>query len=322
MGHCTVDTSEHKTGVTVVIPREDVFEHKLVAASHVLNGFGKSLGLVQIEELGTLETPIALTNTLNVGLVHDALVEYTIRVTEKARKKLRSINPVVCECNDSFLSNIFKRAVKEEHVFDAIENACDDFAEGDVGGGKGISCHQLKGGIGSASRIIELDGREYTLGVLVQTNQGMLKDLIIGGKNIGKELVRVIDVKPQSDKGSIIMIVATDIPCTSRQLKRICKRAVLGAARLGSYTAHGSGEIVVGFSTANVFESEEKRDILCVKMINENEIDKPFRAAAEACEEAILNSLITANRVTGYSGNMRENLRSILDSHPDILLNK
>ena len=313
VGHCTIDTDKFKTGVTVILPHGgNIFRQKLVAASYVLNGFGKSVGLMQIDELGSLETPIALTNTLNVGLVFDALVGYILEALQKEKMKAASFNPVVCECNDSYLNNICERAVKKEHVIQAIENACEDFDEGDVGGGKGMSCHQLKGGIGSASRIVELDEKEYTLGVLVQSNHGMLEDLIVDGRNIGKDLVNRIKVKERTDKGSIIIIIATDIPCSSRQLKRICKRAGVGLARVGSYTGHGSGEVIIGFSTANIIVHDEKRDIVPIRLINENRIDKAFRAAAEACEEAVLNSMITAGRVAAPSGNTRESLKDYL----------
>jgi D-aminopeptidase len=310
VGHCTIDTDENKTGVTVILPQKNnIFVNKMVAACYVLNGFGKTAGLVQIEELGTLEAPIALTNTLNVGLVHDAIVEYMINESRNENVEITSINPVVCECSDRYLNNIQNRAVNKEHVFKALKDCCADFPEGDVGGGKGLSCHQLKGGIGSASRIVNLDGNDYTLGVLVQSNHGSLEDLTIDGKNIGKDLAQKISVKEADAKGSIIIIIATDIPCTSRQLKRICKRAGVGLARLGSYTGHGSGEIMIGFSNANIIKQDEKRDIIPLRIINENKINQVFRAVAEACEEAVLNSMITADRVVGYKGNVRESLK-------------
>ena len=159
VGHCTVDTERHKTGVTVVMPCEDdIFREKMVAACHVLNGFGKTAGLMQIQELGTLETPIALTNTLNVGLVHDAMVEYMCRRAEENGYPIRSVNPIVCECNDASLNDIRHRAVGEQEVFAAIRDASTDFAQGDVGAGKGMTCHDLKGGIGSSSRVLEIGG--------------------------------------------------------------------------------------------------------------------------------------------------------------------
>lgn len=313
VGHFTIDTNENKTGVTVILSQEkNMFNNKMVAASYVLNGFGKTAGLVQIEELGTLEAPIALTNTLNIGLVHDAIVEYMINEFKKENMEIKTLNPVICECNDSYLNNIHNRAVKKEHVFKAIENSCVDFEEGDIGAGKGVSCHQLKGGIGSASRIVKLDGKDYTLGVLAQSNHGLLEDLIIDGKSIGKDLAKKINVKEQDDNGSIIIIIATDIPCSSRQLKRICKRASVGLARLGSYMGHGSGEIMIGFSTANIIKHDENRDIVPLRIINENKMNQVFRSVAEACEEAILNSMVTADRVVGFSGNARESLKDYL----------
>ena len=155
VGHCTVDDERHKTGVTVILPCEDdIFRNKMPAAYHVLNGFGKTTGLMQIGELGTLETPIALTNTLNVGLVHDAMVEYMCRQGERRGYPVYSVNPVVCECNDASLNDIRHRAVGQAEVFAAIDAASADFAQGDVGAGKGMTCHDLKGGIGSSSRLV------------------------------------------------------------------------------------------------------------------------------------------------------------------------
>jgi len=323
VGHCTIDTDEHKTGVTVVMPMETGFSReKLVAGCHVLNGYGKTLGLMQIDEVGTLETPIALTNTLNVGLVHDALVDFMVREADKAGVDLKSTNPIVCECNDGYLSNIRKRAVGPEHVFEAIQSRAADFEEGDVGAGKGLSCHGFKGGIGSASRIVKLDGRDYTLGILVQSNHGLQKDLIVGGRHVGEEVARKLQIDENDsagegppegpDKGSVIMIIATDIPCSSRQLRRICKRAGVGLARLGSYIAHSSGEVVIAFSTAARLSSEDPRDIVPMEVMNEERMDWVFRAVAEACEEATLNSMVAAERVVGYSGNVRESLKDFL----------
>ena len=317
VGHCTIDNEENKTGVTVILPTEEnIFSNKVMAASFILNGFGKTQGLIQVDELGTLESPIALTNTLNIGIVHDAITEYMINQCDKDNIEMGSVNPIICECNDSYLNNIHSRAVKKEHVFKAIESCNEDFEEGDIGGGKGMSCHSLKGGIGSASRIVEFDGKEYTLGVLVQTNHGLLEDLTIDGKKVGKIISEKIAAKDTVEKGSIIIIIATDIPLCSRQLKRVCKRASVGIARVGSYIGHGSGDVIIGFSTANVIKEEGSKDIISLKIINENKIDKAFRAVAEACEEAVLNSMITANKVIGYNGHVRE---ALIDYIEDIL---
>ena len=306
VGHATIDTAQHKTGVTVILPCEDdIFQNKMVAACHVLNGFGKTAGLMQIQELGTLESPIALTNTLNVGLVHDALVEYLCTQAEKSGYAIRSVNPVVCECNDASLNDIRHRAVRHSHVLEAIENAAVEFPQGDVGAGKGMTCHDLKGGIGSSSRIFRIAGKTYTIGVLVLSNHGSLKDLTIGGKQIGLDIERRIH-EDTPDEGSCIMIVATDLPVTSRQLGRIIRRCSVGLARLGSYIGHGSGEVMVGFSTTNRIPANG--GIMDFKCIHESQIDTAFRAVAEATEEAVLNSMLNAKTVVGYSGKVRRSL--------------
>lgn len=313
VGHCTIDTDENKTGVTVILPIDkNIFTNKLIASSFILNGYGKSTGLMQIDEIGTLESIIALTNTMNVGLVYDAVTDYTIEECKKENIYLSTFNPVICECNDSYLNEIHNRVIKKEHVYKAIENATLDFEEGDVGAGKGMSCHQLKGGIGSASRIVNLNGTPYTVGVLVLSNHGLLKDLTISGRNIGKELSKKINVDQTTDKGSIISIIATDIPLSCRQLRRICKRAAVGLSRVGSYIGHGSGEIMLAFSTANVFKHGESLDITNIKVLNEEKIDNVFRAVAECEEEAILNSMITADRVVGIKGRVRETLKDYI----------
>lgn len=306
VGHCTVDNEMHKTGVTVVMPCcDDVFRSKMVAACHVLNGFGKTAGLMQIQELGTLESPIALTNTLNVGLVHDALVEYLCQRAEKNGYAIRSVNPVVAECNDASLNDIRHRAIGQEEVFSAIASACADFKQGDVGAGKGMTCHDLKGGIGSSSRVIEIGEKKFTLGVLALTNHGSLSDLTVFGENIGMEIEQKIK-EDTPDEGSCILIIATDLPVTSRQLGRIIRRCSVGLARLGSFIGHGSGEVFIGFSSANRIPYEA--DCLDIRCVHESQIDKAFRAAAEATEEAVLLSMFHAHMVTGYSGKVRRAL--------------
>ena len=303
VGHATIATESHNTGVTVVMPCPDnPFTRKLPCASFVLNGFGKTLGLVQIDELGTLETPIALTNTLNVGLVHDALVEYMVRRCEAENVPLRSVNPVVCECNDASLSDIRHRAVKQAHVFAAIDAARADFDEGAVGCGRGTTCHGLKGGVGSASRVMRLNGRQYTLGILTQTNHGRLADFTIEGERTGARIHEQLRDNPP-DKGSCIMILATDLPLSDRQLRRVIKRCSVGLARLGSFIGHGSGEVFIGFSTANrIAPDSDPRDVIPCEILNEDRIDTAFRAAAECAEEAVLNSMAAAEDVTGPGG--------------------
>jgi len=198
VGHSTIRTQENHTGVTVILPGKDnAFARNYVAASYVHNGFGKSCGLIQIDELGTLETPIALTNTLNVGVVWDALAEYVIRQCERDQVPVKSLNPVVGECNDSQINHIEKRGVRAEHVWEAIEHALEDFDEGDVGAGAGTICYGLKGGIGSASRVVELYGKEYTIGVLVQSNFGATEDFVLDGVLVGK---RILELKEKWEK--------------------------------------------------------------------------------------------------------------------------
>ena len=308
VGHTTIDRGEYQTGVTVILPpAENPFVHKMTAAAQVINGFGKTLGLVQLDELGTLETPIALTGTLNVGKVHDALVEYMVELCKKDGIELTSINPVVGECNDSFLNKLTDRPVEKEDVFAAIKSASADFQLGAVGAGRGTACHSLKGGIGSSSRVVTFDGKEYTVGVLVQTNHGRLADFtLLTGPEREQLLHRYDGAAP--DKGSCIMVLATDLPLSDRQLRRVLRRCPVGLIRLGSFIGHGSGEIAIGFSTGNQFDLNNHAAIQTVHQLDERQIDQVFRAAAEATEEAVLDSMLTAETVTGWKGHTKEAL--------------
>ena len=268
VGHYTVDTEEHKTGVTVILPcEENIFASKLTAAAFVHNGFGKTAGIPQIEELGTLESPIALTNTLNVGKVHDALVDYMVEQCERDGVELTSMNPVVGECNDASLNKITERVIGIPEVRAAIDGACRDFEEGDVGAGKGTTCFGMKGGIGSASRLVELDGKTYVVGVLVQSNFGKTKHFVLDGKPLGELISGKIE-EARKDEGSIMMVVGTDLPVSDRQLKRIIRRAGVGLSRCGSFMGHGSGDIMLGFSTGNVYRKEEERAVIAAAVMN------------------------------------------------------
>ena len=224
--------------------------------------------------------------------------------------RVTSINPVVGECNDAGLNAIADRVVTADHVREAIDTACVDFAEGDVGAGTGTRCYGLKGGIGSASRVVTLDGKPYTVGVLVQSNYGATADLMIDGRPVGQEISRWIQGK-ECDQGSIIVVLACDIPLTSRQLKRVIRRCSVGIARLGSYIGHGSGEVFLGFSTANVITADggEIQQISCVR---EDKLDLLFHAAGEATEEAILNSMVCAGEVRTGAGKIVCSLRDFL----------
>lgn len=305
VGHCTIDTEDHKTGVTVILPcKDNIFVNKLTAAAFVHNGFGKTTGIPQIEELGTLESIIGLTNTLNVGKVQEGIVDYMVELCEKDGEEISSINTVVGECNDASLNKITERVIGTEEVRAAIADAGKDFKEGDVGAGKGTTCFGMKGGIGSASRLVSLDGKEYVIGVLVQSNFGKTRNFVLNGRPLGEELCLKIE-EAKKDEGSIMMVVATDLPVSDRQLKRIIRRAGVGLSRCGSFMGHGSGDIMLGFSTANRFCRGEEAAVISVQQMNENHMDDIFEAAAEATEEAILNSLAMADTVTGYKGTKR-----------------
>ncbi len=317
VGHVTLKNGDTQTGVTTILPHQgNVFKEKVIASSHVINGFGKTMGLMQINELGTIETPILLTNTLSIGAAADALIEYMLDNNTEIGKTTGTVNPIVCECNDMFLNDIRARNITKQHVFDAIVNASPTFEEGSIGAGRGMLCYSLKGGIGTSSRIIDMKHGSYTLGVLTLTNFGILSDLVIAGKPIGQELKEhLIQAENDKDKGSVIIIVATDLPVSERQLNRIIKRAVTGLARTGSIITTGSGEVVIGFSTATKIPHENPYSSVPVSTIHEEDIDKAFRAVGEATEEAVLNSLITATHVIGREGNERPTLQDLINKH-------
>ncbi len=352
VGHATLDTDRHKTGVTVILPTtENIFTHKITASAHVINGFGKTAGLMQIQELGTLETPIVLTGTLNVGKMHDALVRYTIEQCAREGTICRSVNPVVGETNDGTLSVGADRPIGEEHFRAAVaearrllENKHETFAQGDVGAGKGTICHGLKGGIGSASRRMEIAGQGYTLGVLVQTNYGCIEDLRLDGLPVGHAVLDMIQeehktvaadttspaaqplqassaadpVEGQDDIGSIMIIVGTDLPLSDRQLGRILRRAAVGLCRMGSHVGHGSGDVVIGFTT-EARHGEDDRPVRTCHTLREDLLELPFHAVAECVEEAIANSLVAADRVTGFDGENTVTVRALGEFLPEAL---
>ena len=312
VGHCTLADGEVQTGVTALLPHQgDIFHDKVMAASHVINGFGKTTGLVQIDELGTLETPILFTNTLSVGTVETALVKYMLDKNPDICETTGSVNPVVCECNDSGLNDIRGLHVTEENVRAALVDSRADFAEGAVGAGRGMRCHGLKGGIGSASRVVELDGKQYTIGALVLSNHAVFDDLVVAGTPIQSLLDA--HIPPHEDKGSIITVLATDIPLSERQLRRLCHRALVGLSRTGSFCGNGSGEIVIAFATANRVPHYSEKAILPVGMLHDDAINPLFRAVAECVEESVLSSLLHAETVTGYHGRTVRCLSDLLD---------
>lgn len=312
VGHVNIDDVGVHTGVSaVLISEENPYLKPLNAGVYVLNGFGKSTGLMQIEELGEMESHIILTNTLGVGSAIEGLIRWNIEDLKSHGVELKSFNALVCECNDSKHNDIAKRSIQPEHVSSAIKNAKQgsfDFEQGSVGAGRGMTCHGLKGGIGSASRIFQTGGVSYTMGALVLSNYGVMKDFTIDGHNIGREITmmeyqkRKKKLSEDTDKGSIIMIMATDMPLTSRQIKRVLKRGSIGLARTGSHLGNGSGDVLVGFSTSNVRDRElycKSGDISDIKdcqfrFINDSKLDIVFRAFSECVEEAILNSMLYA----------------------------
>ncbi len=288
-----------RTGLTVVLPHEgSLYREKVLAAAHVINGFTKALGLVQIEELGTIESPIALTNTLNVGLVADGLVEYSVRANPEIGVTAPTVNPVVLECNDGYLNDIQGRHVRQHHVLEAIERASERFEEGSVGAGTGTVAFGFKGGVGTSSRVVETPFGSFTLGVLVQSNFGRREDLLVGGVPVGKYLA---GLDPGAASGSVNVVVATDAPLTPRQLKRIARRVQSGLVRVGGYTYHGSGEVVVAFSTAHRV-GHGAAELVHLASLPDEALNEFFRGVVEATEEAVLNSMFESTTMEGRDG--------------------
>ncbi len=297
-----------RTGVTVVLPHSgNLFAEKVVASSFVLNGYGKTIGLVQLNELGTIETPIALTNTLNVPVVADALIDYSIANNSKIGVEEGTVNPVVGECNDGFLNDIQGRHVNKEDVIKAIETASDIVKEGNAGAGTGMKALGYKAGIGTSSRIITGKDQEYVVGSLVVSNFGLKGDLRFLGRRVtdvdmskNKFIVREQTIS-QNERGSIMVVIATNAPLTSRQLKRIAKRAPLGISRTGGFASNGSGDIIISFSTENKVKNSSRTEYFTIKKINETNklFSDLLSATVDVTEEAILNSLLMAETMTG-----------------------
>ncbi|MDR2787977.1 MAG: P1 family peptidase [Candidatus Accumulibacter sp.] len=349
VGHLTLDRGAVQTGVTVVVPHDgDPFIDKVPAAAAVINGFGKSAGLLQLRELGVLETPIALSNTFAVGTLTQAQIRAAMASHAPLGREWPTVNPLVCECNDGYLNDIRALAVTEEHYRIALEAASAGFAQGSVGAGRGMSAFELKGGIGSASR--QADG--YTVGALVLANFGKLGMLTLAGYPLGRKLAaadgpeetenppagaaraaaaepgrlhalrspRALTPDPSGDdpaperpeQGSIIMLLATDAPLDARQLRRLALRAGAGLARTGSVFGHGSGDIALAFSTAYTVPHLPDRPMPALAMRHEARLDPLFLAAADATEQAIIHALWHARPVRGRDGHARRALRDIL----------
>ncbi|MCG7402200.1 MULTISPECIES: DmpA family aminopeptidase [Caballeronia] len=314
VGHCTLAQGAVQTGVTVIRPHDgDVYRDKVPAAACVINGFGKSVGLVQVDELGVIETPIALTNTFGVGTLANAQIRAAIAANPRIGREDPSVNPLVFECNDGYLNDMQALAIHEAHYTSALDACSVEFERGAVGAGRGMSCFELKGGMGSASRVVHIGGDAYTTGALVLANFGKLQQLIVEGEALGRKLQSSVDEKPE--QGSIIMLIATDAPLDARQLRRLAMRAAAGLARTGSVFGHGSGDISLAFTTA--YTVPHDADFIAMPpLINDARLDPLFQAAADATEQAILDALYSAETVAGRNGHRRISLKDALRTRP------
>lgn len=303
VGHTTVVADEPyvaRTGVTVIIPREDeIRDDRAFAGFHSFNGNGEMTGLLWLEECGMLGSPIGLTNTNQVGVVRDALIWHDVENFESRGFKL----PVVAETYDGWLSDIDAFHLTEEHVHQAIAIAHSSYVEeGNVGGGTGMICHDFKGGIGTSSRIVESKSGQYVVGVLVQANHGDRHTFRVDGVPVGREIGPEVVPLPWEEPpqgGSIIIIIATDAPLLPMQCKRLAQRATIGLARVGGIGHNGSGDIFLCFATGNHIYADVngKRNL---EMIPNEHLNPFFEAVAEAVEESILNALTAAKTMTGY----------------------
>lgn len=306
VGHVTlIEGQDVRTGVTAILPHGgNLFQEKVPAGIVVGNGFGKLMGSTQVEELGEIETPILLTNTLSIPRAAQALIDWTL--AQKGNEEVRSVNPVVGETNDGVLNNIRKLAVTKEHVIQALEQAaCGPVAEGCIGAGTGTICFGWKGGIGTSSRLLPEKLGGYTVGALAQTNFGgvLQMDGIPVGKQLGQYYLKE-HLEDSSADGSVMIVLATDAPLSDRDLKRLAQRGLAGLARTGASMSNGSGDYVIAFSSAEeVRRTKERRSQVWAYPEVPNDWMSPlFQATIEATEEAIYNSLCMAETITGYHG--------------------
>jgi D-aminopeptidase len=320
VGHCTVIRDVRggravRTGVTAILPNDaSVFEERVIGSAFVLNGAGEVSGLTQVVEWGLIETPILLTNTLSVGAAAAGAVRHLVRHNPGIGSEHDVIIPVVGECDDSWLNDAAGHHIHSRHVYNALDAAAPGpVAEGSVGGGTGMVTCDFKAGIGTASRRLPRHLGGYTLGVLVMSNFGRMADLRIDGVPVGQKLApRYASHKKRIDNyGSIIAIVATDAPLIAQQIGRLCKRSALGIGRVGSHAGHGSGEIVVGFSTANRIPRTTRKMVYQMKVLLDRCIDPLYEAVVEATEEAIVNALFAADTMVGRAGHTAPGLPAL-----------
>lgn len=306
VGHVTlIEGDDIRTGVTALLPHaENLFQEKVPAGIAVGNGFGKLVGSTQVDELGEIETPVVLTNTLSAPRAAEALLDWTL--AQKGNEEVRSVNPIVGETNDGVLNNIRKMAVTKEHVLAAIGQAASGpVAEGCIGAGTGTICFSWKGGIGTSSRLLPEKLGGYTVGALVQANFGgvLQIDGIPAGKRLGQYYLKE-QLDDNSADGSVMIVLATDAPLSDRNLKRLARRGLAGLARTGASLSNGSGDYVITFSSAEESRrTKERRSKVWTYPEVPNDLMSPlFQAAIEATEEAIYNSLCMAETITGYHG--------------------
>ncbi|MBK8515600.1 MAG: P1 family peptidase [Saprospiraceae bacterium] len=298
------------TGVTAILPHGDnIFQHKVPAAVYVGNGFGKLAGISQVQELGNIESPIILTNTLSVSAGIDGTVKYILSLD--GNEKIQSVNAVVGETNDGFLNDIRSMNIAASDVINAIKSAkSGPVTEGNIGAGTGTTCFGWKGGIGTSSRTLPEKLGGYTIGVLVQTNFGGV--LQIAGMPVGEMLGQYIFKESiENADGSCMIVVATDAPVTDRNLERMAKRAMMGLAKTGGIASNGSGDYVIAFSTAEklrIQHNRKEQELDTFSTLNNNDMSPLFMATIEATEEAIINSLFAAETVKGRNGNTSEKL--------------
>lgn len=322
-GPLVVGKGPVRTGVTAIVPPAPIFDERVLAGAFVLNGAGEVSGLTQVVEWGLLETPILLTNTMSVGKVSDATVKWMTKRYPGIGTEHDVIIPLVGECDDSWLNDAVGRHVRSEHVYKAIDSATSGpVPEGAVGAGTGLITCDFKAGIGTSSRRVPAESGHYTLGVLVQSNFGVMRALHVAGVAVGETLEREFAEmnKRVRNAGSIICVVATDAPLLPSQISRLCKRAALGIGRTGSFAAHGSGEIIVGFSTANKVPRESTGMTTHLHVLLDPACDGLYEAVVECTEEAIVNALCMAGDMEGQSGHMApgiplERLGEMLRAH-------
>lgn len=313
VGHHTLEGEGLATGVTAILPHGgDPFRVKPRAAVDVINGFGKSGGLMQVAELGTLETPILLTNTFGVAACTEALIRRAIADNPTIGRKTSTVNALVCECNDGGISDIQAMAVTPEHAYAALDAAKGGaVAQGAVGAGRGMTSFGFKAGIGSASRVMRIGGEDFTLGALVLSNFGPAGQMVLpDGRRPDPRKAS------EAEKGSIIIVIATDLPLGDRQLQRVARRGGAGLARLGAFWGNGSGDLTICFTTADPVEHSPKGPFAQQRRLDDAHIDLAFRAVAEATQEAVLNALCEAPATLGRSGRSYPALSDWLQENP------